>query len=144
MEDLNTRNLNLLAPLRYTRQDAPPDGLFPGEGLPPEEWVFCFDLDRNQAQAFEPEGENYLGNLVFQGKTGNLVQMVEIPAGKYLFAQKRSLLGRQDIISMAIEVQKDGLWERWTLNNRLYIRFLYEDEAPVSQIFRPVEGDMIL
>jgi hypothetical protein len=38
---------------------------------------------------------------------------------------------------MAIEQQKDGLWERLKPGNRLYLRILSEDGSPVTQLFRP-------
>jgi hypothetical protein len=40
---------------------------------------------------------------------------------------------------MAIEQQKDGLWEQLRLGNHLYIRYLFEDGSPVTQVFRPYD-----
>jgi len=55
----------------------------------------------------------------------------------YLFAQRRGTLDRGECIGMAIEQQKDGMWERLWLTDRLYIRYLFEDGNFVTQIFRP-------
>jgi len=129
--------LDLRAPLLYT--ETPELDAF---GCPPpdesaQEFLFCFELDQEQAQSIEPIPENYLKGLVFSGKTvqnqkGNL----ELPAGLYLFAQQRGLIGREECIALAIEQQKDGLWEKIKMGNRLFLRYLYEDGGLVTQIFR--------
>jgi hypothetical protein len=56
----------------------------------------------------------------------------------YLFDQQRSALNRAECTDMAIEQQTDGLWERLRPGNRVYIRRLFEDGSPVTQIFRPL------
>jgi hypothetical protein len=38
---------------------------------------------------------------------------------------------------MAIEVQKDGLWERLEPDSRIYLRFLTEEGRELTQVFRP-------
>jgi hypothetical protein len=38
---------------------------------------------------------------------------------------------------MGTEVQKDGLWERYRLENRVFLRRLFEDGLPVIQVLRP-------
>jgi hypothetical protein len=130
--------LDLRAPLLYTKTpglnafDCPP----PGETG--TEFIFCFELDQKQSQSIEPDPEKFLEGLVFSGKNvqdqqqGNL----ELPAGLYLFAQQRGVIGKEECISLAIEQQKDGMWEKIKLGNRLFLRYLYEDGSPVTQIFR--------
>ena len=129
--------LDLRAPLLYTETP----GLEPFDCPPPSEtgteFLFCFELDKEQSQSIEPQLENFLGRLVFSGKNvqnqqGNL----ELPAGLYLFAQQRGVIGREECIALAIEQQKDGLWEKIKLGNLLFIRLLYEDGSPVTQLFR--------
>jgi hypothetical protein len=134
--------LDLRAPLLYTETpelnafDCPP----PSEET--SEFLFCFELDQEQSQSIEPQPENFLGRIVFSGKNvqnqnkgdkGDL----ELPAGLYLFAQQRGVIGRTECINLAIEQQKDGLWEKIKLGNRLFLRLLYEDGSPVTQLFRP-------
>jgi hypothetical protein len=63
---------------------------------------------------------------------------LELSAGTYLFAQVRELPDMEKLIDMIIEVQQEGLWERLSLDDRLYIRYLFEDGQPVTQVFRPV------
>ena len=130
--------LDLRAPLLYTETpglsafDCPP----PSEAT--TEFLFCFELDQEQSQSIEPIPENYLKGLVFSGKNvqnqnkGDL----ELPAGLYLFIQQRGVIGRTECIDLAIEQQKDGLWEKIKLGNRLFLRYLYEDGSPVTQLFR--------
>ena len=144
--------LDLRAPLLYTKMP----GLEPqpsGEGregspldafgcTPPveetSEFLFCFELDQEQSQSIEPIPENYLRGLVFSGKkVQNQQGDLELPAGLYLFTQQRGVIGREECIALAIEQQKDGLWEKTKLGNRLFIRYLYEDGGQVTQIFRP-------
>ena len=130
--------LDLRAPLLYTETP----GLDAFDCPPPyeetSEFLFCFELDQEQSQSIEPQPENYLGRLVFSGKNvqnrnkGDL----ELPAGLYLFVQQRGVIGREECIDLAIEQQKDGLWEKIKLGNRLFLRYLYEDGSPVTQLFR--------
>jgi hypothetical protein len=129
--------MDLRAPLFYT--EAPGLAAF---GCPPPdeagaEFIFCFELDQEQSQSIEPQPENFLGRLVFSGRNvQNQQGDLELPAGLYLFAQQRGVIGRTECISLAIEQQKDGLWEKIKLGNLLFLRLLYEDGSPVTQIFR--------
>jgi hypothetical protein len=137
MEESPLVHFDLRAPLNY--EETP--GLVPFSCLPADEaapeQLFCFEIDREQAGRIDPEADRFLGELVFSG-TGNGKQgKVQLPAGLYLFTQQRRELNREECVIMAIEQQKDGLWERLHLENRLYIRYLFEDGSPVTQLFRP-------
>jgi hypothetical protein len=129
--------LDLRAPLLYT--ETPELNAF---GCPPPseettEFLFCFELDQEQSQSIEPDPEKFLEGPVFSGKkVQNQQGDLELPAGLYLFAQQRGVIGREECIALAIEQQKDGLWERIKLGNRLFLRYLYEDGSAVTQIFR--------
>jgi hypothetical protein len=148
--------LNLCSPLEY--ENAP--GLDPFACPPPAdedmptsgetaasgeavELLFCFEIGREQVGRIDPLADHFLGEVVFSGKgkaPGSREggqQKFQLPAGLYLFAQQRKRLDRDECITMAIEQQKDGLWERLRLGNRLYIRRLFEDGSPVTQLFRP-------
>lgn len=134
--------LNLCTPLAYAEApELTPACLPPESGDAAGELLFCFALDREQASRIDPEPEHFLGELVFAGKNGGTEKhsapQLLLPAGLYLFAQQRRMLDRKECIAMAIEQQKDGLWERLKPENRLYIRYLYEDGSPVTQIIRP-------
>ena len=117
----------------------PFERLHAGEASP--ELLFCFELDREQAERIDPQADRFLGELVFSGREGGERKTIQLSAGLYLFAQQRKTLNREECIAMAIEQQQDGLWERLRLENRLYIRLLFEDGSPVTQILRPYDKE---
>ena len=142
--------LNLLYPLCYTHaDDSDPFGYREGDG----EKLFCFELDKDGCLSFEPDKTKLLAGLVFGAKAaraapggkqapcpqGKRQTLTELPRGNYLFAQKREILSRDDIIDMAVEIQLEGLWQRLVLGERLYLRYLFEDGRGVTQLFRPYE-----
>jgi hypothetical protein len=141
------RRLELLSPLLYCDR-ADPDP-FSHRLRGREEWLFRFAIDKTQSQSIEPEAGLFLGPLCAAGylETGPDSgagrgaafndETTVLPKGQYLFAQKREALGREAVIALAIEVQKDGLWERLRLEDHFYLRYLYEEDAAVTQIFRP-------
>ncbi|GHV63385.1 hypothetical protein AGMMS49587_13240 [Spirochaetia bacterium] len=135
MSGIQTIRLELCSPLRYRADSAlVPFHYEAGAG----DLLFCFDLDPDQSRSIEPEDACFLGSLVFAGRlTESPGAQLELPAGNYLFAQERDALNRDEFIEMAIEVQKDGLWERLTPAARLYGRYLFEDGRAVTQVFRP-------
>jgi hypothetical protein len=147
MEELPLIKLNLKTPLIYSKNLTQM-----GENAETfnenEEFLFCFELNPSQSRNIEPIQEQFLGNLLFCGsKTGNLPtentdkEQVSLPQGHYLFVQRRftRVLNHTEWLDMAIEQQKDGLWERNKLGNLLYVRFLHEDGAFVTQVFREAE-----
>jgi hypothetical protein len=141
MEESSLVHLDLRAPLKYEEASdlIPFDCPLPtGDSAP--ELLFCFELNPEQAQCIDPEADCFLGKLVSAGKNGN--GKLQLSAGLYLFVQKRAALNRDECIHLAIEQQKDGLWERLCLGNRLYIRCLFEDGSPIIQILRPYSEQM--
>jgi len=129
--------LTLLSPLRYPAAKSGPEDLNPADINPFDykkedgEKLYCFTLNENEYSGFEPDKKTLLGNLVF---SANAV----LPAGKYLFAQKREILSREEIIDMAVEIQAEGLWQRLKPGKTLYLRYLFEDSRPVTQLYRPL------
>ena len=133
---MEIRTLNLLSPLYYAAvAESNPFGKQSGEKL------YCFSLDENEFRIFEPDKNRLLGQLVFGGEAaGNregAKALFELPRGSYLFAQERLSLSQDEIISLAIEVQLEGLWQRHKLGKLLYLRYLTEDGSEVTQLFRP-------
>jgi hypothetical protein len=128
--------LKLLAPLFYARDNAAdPFG-------PPQEngeRLFCFEVEPSARRSFEPREETFLGPLLFGGKAETVSggERLELPGGSYLFAQERARLNREEIIRLAIETQKEGLWQCLDPGPRLYLRYLFEDGREVTQVFRP-------
>ena len=159
MEETNSVRLDLRASLEYTGEcGLDPFNTAIGEDNHLRELLFCFSLNEEQAGRIEPEAGCFLGELVFSGaeyrpsspaadSEGNnngpenpKAAPLKLPAGLYLFIQRRRMLSREECVDLAIEQQKDGLWERLRLENRLYIRRLFEDGGEVTQLFRPYTG----
>jgi hypothetical protein len=136
MEESTAIRLNLCAPLKYTETALGQDP-FP---LPQDatELLLCFEIDSGQGGRIDPQTDGFLERVIFSSQGDGTKGEACLPAGLYLFAQKRKILDRGECINTAIEQQKDGLWERLRLGNRLYIRCLSEDGGPVTQFFRPV------
>jgi hypothetical protein len=136
MEQPSPIRLNLCAPLKYTETTAGQDPFLLPQDDP--ESLLCFEIDPEQGGRIDPQADGFLERLVFSGQGDGTKGEVCLLAGLYLFTQKRKILDREECIEMAIEQQKDGLWERLRLGNRLYIRCLFEDGSAVTQFFRPV------
>ena len=142
MDEFPLVRLDLRAPLFFneTPDLKPFDCSFPQDESG-RELLFCFELDREQAASIEPAEDCFPGRLVFaavHGQSDGTAGNVRLPAGLYLFAQRRGALKREECVRMAIEQQMDGLWERLKPGSRLYIRYLFEDGSPVTQLFRPI------
>jgi hypothetical protein len=141
------REITLLPPGRELSFKEIP-GLFtgelfgpPGNPLSPEpfpETLFHFRITRSGAFAIEPDGKNYLESLIAAGQADTNGGL-ELPAGKYFFTQVRERLDTGAFIELALELQKEGLWERIRLEKTVYFRTLWEDGAQVSQVLRPVQ-----
>jgi hypothetical protein len=137
-----TKRLELLAPLVYIPDPELlpfPRGETPG-GAETAERLFWFALDEAQGRSIEPDPAVFLGPPGAGGylaPAGHRGEGLELPRGRYLFAQERGTLDREGVTAMAIEIQKDGLWERLGLEGRVYLRYLYEDGGAVTQVFRP-------
>jgi hypothetical protein len=144
MEKTSLTHLDLCAPLLYSKAKN-----LPSEIHENEEILLLYELDPAQSCNIEPIRELLLGKLVFSGLrttdssnkcSDNLPNAdIVLPAGKYLFMQQRgsSAMKQEDWLDMAIEQQKDSLWERYKLTNQLYVRHLYEDGFFVTQLLRP-------
>ena len=151
MEEISVINLELCSPLFYLSvKDLP---LKPDKN---DEFILHYELNPEQSRNIEPDREQLPGILVFSGvkiednssrQQDKLTpQTVVLPAEKYLFSQHRTDLDDEkplnfynDWLDLAIEQQKDGLWERYKLENKLYVRYLFEDGKFVTQIFRVIK-----
>ena len=140
-------NLYLRKPLFYTRKLT--QNYKEIENIDENEEIsLCFELNPSQSQSIEPIQEQLLGNLKFIGRktpheenTKQNEEQVTLPLGNYLFVQQRSaqMLKQAQWLDLAIEQQKDGLWERNKLGNLLYVRFLVEDGKVVTQVLREIQ-----
>ncbi|MDR1904685.1 MAG: hypothetical protein LBQ88_20665 [Treponema sp.] len=138
MDRITTRNLYLLAPLLYVKMggNAPLDAAT-------EEQIYHYEINHAEAQSIEPREGHYLSELIEWGiikQAAAQGEYMELPAGKYLFAQVHESLNREDSIHLACEVQKDGLWEQEHMENHLYLRYFHEHGNAVTQILRPLKS----
>jgi hypothetical protein len=146
MDDFSVKKLILAASLVYRKDDSL---WFPGSGTGGGEALFRMALDPSQSRSIEPDRIAFPGRLVAAGSATGLEKeregardvkapdLLELPEGTYFFAQVQEPAGMETVINMIIEVQQEGLWERFSLDDRLYIRRLFEDGQTVIQVFRP-------
>jgi hypothetical protein len=149
METLPLIKLDLCSPLVYARTGFAPENFTHEHGgmnievRENEEFLFCYELNIVQSRSIEPDRGQFAGKLLFSGEKQeeSMGESVVLPVGQYLFMQKRGkyALNQEEWLEMAIEQQKDGLWERHKLQNLLYVRYLFEDGAVVTQVFRALE-----
>ena len=132
--NIKVSRLNLISPLYYTpEENSDPFAYREDDG----EKLFCFELNRAQAQEFEPDKREFLREMIFAGKAAEGDGGQALPPGNYLFAQRRELVCRAGIVDMAVEIQQEGLWQRLSLGGTLYLRRLFEDGCSVTQVLRP-------
>jgi len=142
-------HLDLRQPVNYFKIESLPSLISEND-----EFLLCYELNPAQSVSIEPERGLFLNKLLYTGKKTedaslfqNAVSIevldkpqmtTKLPAGQYVFVQYRNdnPLTQDEWLDMAIEQQKDGLWERNKLGNTLYIRFLFEDGKFVTQLFR--------
>ena len=141
MEKTPLIRLDLCAPLLYSEIEGLPSKI--GEN---DDILLFYELNPEQSRSIEPVRELLLGSLVFTGRKidslpDSTAQTFVLPAGNYLFTQcrgDRDVLEQAEWLDMAVEQQKDGLWERHKPESRLYLRFLFEDDRYVTQLLRPL------
>jgi len=145
METTPLTLLNLCSPLQYIKSECQDTSLLKYEKLENEEIILCYEVNPVQGSSIEPDRDYFLDRLLFIGQKLSESQnegnnIVLLPQGNYLFMQCRSeaVLSSDEWLNLAIEQQKDGLWERNKPGNLLYIRFLFEDGSFVTQVFRTV------
>ena len=139
MKTTTLKYFDLCTPLTYSQTEC-----LPAEIHKNEEFLLFFELDPAQSLSIEPVKELLPLKLIYIGKKipetdPTDTEKIILPAGKYIFSQQRSdspLLAQEEWLDMAVEQQKDALWEQNKLKNRLYIRYLYEDDLFVTQLFR--------
>jgi hypothetical protein len=151
MEITPLTQLNLCTPLLYIISECQDPSLLKSKGLKKEneEILLSYEVNPVQGCSIEPDRDQFLEKLLFIGQKSSETpnagaektegnNLVSLPQGNYLFTQCRTdtVLSHDEWLDLAIEQQKDGLWERNKPLNLLYIRFLFEDGAFVTQIFR--------
>jgi hypothetical protein len=129
--------LRLAAPLFYQRDDSL-EPFTPAEG----ELIFAWTIPEAEALSIEPAPDRFLDRFLFAGRAvSNNTEgssLLELPSGTYFFSQIREVLDREASLALAMEVQKEALWQRHVPEPRFYLRRLFEDGKGVTQIFRPL------
>ena len=98
---------------------------------PVYENILYYALNPLEACKIDPSPERYL----YSGAE----EVRELPVGTYYFIQlRKEQIENEELIEMAIELQKEALWNRFKLENKLYRRKLFEDNSPVIQLWRPI------
>ncbi|MCL1927886.1 MAG: hypothetical protein FWG07_03715 [Treponema sp.] len=98
---------------------------------PINEKLFCYILNPEEAISIDPHPENYF--------SGNVEDATVLKVSEYYVTQvKKGNLENIDLIDIAIELQKEALWNRCKLECKLYLRKLFEDNSPVTQLWRPI------
>jgi hypothetical protein len=140
---LEITRLHLVSPLYYLVDEGLEAFSYSEEG---GGTLFYFELDPTQSQSIEPDEGRLFSGLIAGGRAlgpegpGSHGEALVLPAGDYLFSQVREILSPEDSISLAAEVQKEGLWQRLRPGAGLYLRYLFEDGRGVTQVFRPYAG----
>ena len=98
---------------------------------PINERLFCYTLNPKEAISVDPDPENYF--------SGNAEEVTVLKVSEYYVTQeKKDDLENADLIDIAIELQKEALWNRCKLDHKLYLRKLFEDNSSVTQLWRPI------
>ena len=99
--------------------------------LPIYENLLCYTLNPLEAYKIDPAPDRYL--------ISGPEQAAELTAGIYYFTQlRKEHTENNELLELAIELQKEALWNRLKLEDKLYLRTFFEDGSPVTQFWRPV------
>jgi hypothetical protein len=141
MDTLVFRNLDLRAPFEYTKIALADPFVFPAA----PEGAVLFQLDSHLYTELEGDPHRLLGKPIQGGvespsEEGNNPGKgsFRIPPGKYFFVQCREPPSLEAVAQVNAEAQREALWRGLHITDRLYVRFLVEEEGLVFQILRPL------
>lgn len=93
--------------------------------------VTRYTLSKEESASIEPRHNLY---FISEAEKKDGIDM-----GVYYITQiRRNDLDKTELLAAAIELQKEALWSRLTLEPVLYIRSFFEDNSPVTQFWRPL------
>ena len=105
---------------------------------PINEKLICYTLNPGEAINIEPNP------LLFFAGEPEEAAVLEVSEYYVTQIQKESL-ENNELLEAAFELQKEALWSRCKLNNKLYLRRLAEsssenhtDNSPAIQLWRPI------
>ena len=141
------RKLNLLNPLFCNRIKADPsDYLYREFDRQIGEMIFCFEIGETARAEFEPDRKYFPGRLVFFGnsiknKTADSAAEPAMIPGDYLFLQKDGISTEDESAELAMDLHQECLWQRLKPANRYFLRYVYEDNRYVTQIFWAINAE---
>ena len=92
--------------------------------------LLCYTLDPHEGGKIDPNPEKY-----FLHESEESV----LPEGQYFFVQfRKENLNANELLCRAVELQKEALWERHKITPKLFVRNFFEDNSPVTQLWRPI------
>ena len=98
---------------------------------PINEKLFCYTLNSKEAMNIEPDTNNYF--------TGEAEEVTVLEASEYYVVQfQKNGLEGQELLDTAVELQKEALWNRYKLENKLYLRKFTGDNSLKIQLWRPI------
>ena len=95
------------------------------------EKLICYTLNMRDAFRIDPDPLKY---FIFGPE-----EVPVLEEGFYFVAQiQKEDLKDAELLEAAIELQKEALWSRLKLEEKLYLRRLFEDNSILIQLWRPV------
>ena len=96
-----------------------------------KENILCYTISQSQANIIDPSPEYFLNF--------NPVPVEELSKGTYFITQlRKEKLEEEEFLELAIVLQKEALWNRNKLEDKLFLRQFFEDGFPVIQLWRPI------
>ena len=95
--------------------------------------LLCYTINPSQANIIDPASEHYLHI--------DTVPVTELLEGDYFITQlRKEHVDIKELLELAIVLQKEALWNRYKLQNKLFLRQFSEDGFPVTQLWRPISS----
>jgi hypothetical protein len=103
------------------------------------ERLFLFAVDAEQLKKSGSDAGCFarLIEAGFELYDGEIHDEIALPRGKYYFTQERALLQKDAIVTMAGAIAEFAGHDGHKLENKLYLRYVYEDGSAVTQLFWP-------
>jgi hypothetical protein len=132
-------HLELYRPLTYVKDNSLEPFAIESVKEVDGELLFVFGLDAERVK--DGGGNEYFTRLLeagFELYDGDIHDEITMPRGKYYFTQERALLKKDAVAAMAGAVEEFAGSDGRKLENKFYLRYVYEDGSAVTQLFWPV------
>ena len=98
---------------------------------PVYEKIFLYFLNPNEANNIDPDIKNY---FIDKAEEVSVMETSQY----YVVQIQRDNLTNNELLDTAVELQKEALWSRLKLENKLYLRKITEDNSSKVQLWRPI------